>query len=104
MKAINSLTSACKYCRHYQPEGRRGGLCQQLNAPVKACWKACPLAIPAFAPSWESLEDVWSLPVVQPAVSATANINTNMKSLTTASMEENVDSLLSAKTNQAVIA
>ncbi|MBW4626411.1 MAG: hypothetical protein KME49_13140 [Brasilonema octagenarum HA4186-MV1] len=61
MKQIKSLTSACKHCRYYDIEGRRGGFCQQLGAPVRGSWKACSLAIPAFAPSWENLEDVWSL-------------------------------------------
>jgi hypothetical protein len=62
MKQMKSLTSACKYCRYYKLEGRRGGFCQQLGAPVRGNWKACSLAIPPFAPSWENLEDVWSLP------------------------------------------
>ncbi len=62
MKTIKNLTSACRYCRYYKPEGRRGGMCQQLGAPVLASWKACSLALPPFAPSWENLEDVWSLP------------------------------------------
>lgn len=62
MKPIKPLTSACRYCRHYQPEGRRGGMCQQLGSPVQASWKACSLALPPFAPSWESLEDAWGLP------------------------------------------
>ncbi|ARV61651.1 hypothetical protein BZZ01_26230 [Nostocales cyanobacterium HT-58-2] len=62
MKQMKSLTSACRYCRYYKPEGRRGGFCQQLGAPVQSNWKACSLAIPPFAPSWEDLEDVWSLP------------------------------------------
>lgn len=56
MKTPNCLTSACRYCRFYQPEGRRGGHCQQLGAPVRGSWKACSLAIPPFAPSWETLE------------------------------------------------
>jgi hypothetical protein len=68
MKSIQSLTSACRYCRHYQPEGRRGGTCGQLGAPVQGSWKACSFALPPFAPSWESLEDVWSLPEAQPAL------------------------------------
>ncbi|MDB9372438.1 hypothetical protein [Nodularia sphaerocarpa] len=62
MKPIKILTSACRYCRHYQPEGRRGGMCQQLGSPVQAGWKACSLALPPFAPSWETLEDAWDLP------------------------------------------
>lgn len=70
MKSINFLTSACKYCRHYNPEGRRGGNCQQLGAPVQGHWKACSLAIPAFAPSWETLEGAWSLPEAIPVVAS----------------------------------
>jgi len=34
-------------------------MCQQLGVPVKANWKACSLALPPFAPSWESLEQIW---------------------------------------------
>jgi hypothetical protein len=68
MKPIKSLTSACRYCRHYNPEGRRGGTCQQLGAQVQASWKACSLALPPFAPSWETLEDAWSLPDATPLV------------------------------------
>nr|WP_228060944.1 MULTISPECIES: hypothetical protein [unclassified Coleofasciculus] len=34
-------------------------MCQQLGVPVKAGWKACSLALPPFAPSWESLEQIW---------------------------------------------
>jgi len=57
MNNSNCQASACRYCRHFTPEGRRGGNCQQLGVPVRGGWKACPLAMPAFAPSWESLED-----------------------------------------------
>ncbi|MBF2064240.1 MAG: hypothetical protein IGS39_07440 [Calothrix sp. C42_A2020_038] len=73
MKSIKFLTSACRYCRHYNPEGRRGGNCQQLGAPVQGHWKACSLALPAFAPSWESLEDAWSLPEATPALASNLN-------------------------------
>lgn len=58
MKTSNFLTSACRLCRYYQSEGRRGGMCQQLGAPVRGSWNACKLALPAFAPSWETIEDV----------------------------------------------
>ncbi|MGH1396622.1 MAG: hypothetical protein ACRAVC_21695 [Trichormus sp.] len=68
MKPINYLTSACRYCRHYKPEGRRGGNCQKLGAPVQASWKACSFALPPFAPSWETLEDAWSLPDATPVL------------------------------------
>ncbi|MEA5573727.1 hypothetical protein [Calothrix sp. UHCC 0171] len=73
MKNIKFLTSACKYCRYYNPEGRRGGNCQQLGAPVLGHWKACSLALPPFAPSWETLEDVWSLPEHKPVLASGIN-------------------------------
>lgn len=58
MKTVNFPTSACRYCRHYCVEGRRGGMCQQLGVPVRGSWKACSLALPPFAPSWESIEGI----------------------------------------------
>lgn len=56
MKSLNLPTSACRYCRYYQPEGRRGGCCQILGAPVQGNWKACDFAIPAFGSAWEGIE------------------------------------------------
>ncbi|OCR01012.1 hypothetical protein BCD67_06535 [Oscillatoriales cyanobacterium USR001] len=53
-----SFASTCRYCRHYTPEGRRGGLCQQLSAPVQGGWAACSLALPPFAPCWEEMEEL----------------------------------------------
>jgi hypothetical protein len=61
MKTTNCLTSACRYCRFYNPEGRRGGACQQLGVPVEAGWKACSLALPPFTSAWESLEEIMLL-------------------------------------------
>ncbi len=58
MKTIAFSTPACRHCRYYIPEGRRGGHCQQLNVAVQGAWKACSLAIPPFAPSWENLEQI----------------------------------------------
>jgi len=58
MKTSNSSTFACRYCRYYVPEGRRGGNCQQLNVAVQGAWKACSLAIPPFTPAWENLEEI----------------------------------------------
>ena len=56
MNASPDPISACRHCRHYTPEGRRGGQCDQLDTLVHGDWKACPLALPAFAPSWEAME------------------------------------------------
>ncbi|MBO0349449.1 hypothetical protein J0895_10085 [Phormidium pseudopriestleyi FRX01] len=58
MNPLNSLTSCCRNCRYYEPEGRRGGACQQLNVPVQATWKSCSLSSPAFTPSWKVLQDL----------------------------------------------
>ena len=52
------LTSACRHCRHYMPEGRRGGVCQQLSVPVQGQWKACSLAVSPFGSSWENIEEL----------------------------------------------
>lgn len=61
MKTSNCLISACRSCRYYSPEGRRGGQCQILGVPVQSSWKACSLAFPPFAPSWEHFEDLMVL-------------------------------------------
>ncbi len=61
MKTANFLTSSCRYCRYYQTEGRRGGMCQQLGVAVRAEWKACALAARPFTTNWESIETVVQL-------------------------------------------
>jgi hypothetical protein len=53
MKSFDPQTSTCRRCRHYIPEGRRGGNCSQLNAIVQGTWQACSLAAPVFTPTWE---------------------------------------------------
>ncbi|MCZ2201576.1 hypothetical protein [Cylindrospermopsis raciborskii] len=91
MKPINPLASACRYCRHYQPEGRRGGNCSQLSAPVQGCWKACSLAVPAFAPTWESLEESWNLPLTKPMLpilSVSGHLDTRTDNLQVAEVQE----------------
>ncbi|RFP59867.1 MAG: hypothetical protein BJG00_008220 [Limnothrix sp. CACIAM 69d] len=72
MSATPFQVSACRHCRYYTPEGRRGGYCGQFDAVVRAGWKACPLAMPAFAPSWESLERL----VHSPAETGVAIVST----------------------------
>jgi hypothetical protein len=71
MNTSNLGVSVCRYCQYYKAEGRRGGQCQQFGAQVQSSWKACALAIPPFAPTWEGLEEmfgrqdaVWTLPEV----------------------------------------
>jgi hypothetical protein len=58
MNKQNCLTSACRYCRFYRPEGMHGGSCQQLGVAVRSDWKACQLALPAFANAWENAEEL----------------------------------------------
>jgi len=57
MKTAKCLT-ACRHCRFYTPEGRRGGQCEQLNVPVQGGWGACSLGVLPFAPSWESFDEL----------------------------------------------
>jgi hypothetical protein len=58
MKDRDCLTSACRYCRFYQPDGLHRGACGQLNVVVHSDWKACQLALPAFANTWENAEEL----------------------------------------------
>jgi len=60
MKISSCPTSACRYCHHYQVEGRRGGTCQQLGVPVQGTWKACALGQPAFSNS----QNLWQRNIV----------------------------------------
>jgi hypothetical protein len=61
MKERNFSTSACRYCRFYEPEGRRGGSCQILGVSVQSSWKACDFASPAFETTLKKLEDIFQL-------------------------------------------
>ena len=54
MNDQNCITSACRYCRFYRPEGMHGGACQQLNVSVRSDWKACQLGLPAFSSNWDA--------------------------------------------------
>jgi hypothetical protein len=64
MKPVNNTVSACRHCRLYRAEGRRGGHCQQLGVPVQGGWKACSLAETPFATSWKQLTGITSWPMV----------------------------------------
>lgn len=48
MTALKCGASRCGLCRFYSHEGRRGGQCSQLSAPVNSQWKACCLAASPF--------------------------------------------------------
>ena len=87
VKISDCPASSCRYCIHYTPSGRRGGHCQQLGVPVRSCWKACPLALPTFASSWEHLETnlEW-----QDEVLAAENILLNFNLVETSSDYENL--------------
>ena len=54
-------TSACRYCRFYQSQGRRGGSCQKLGVPVESNWKACTLASSPFKTTVTKLEEIFQL-------------------------------------------
>ncbi len=56
--ANKSATSVCRNCCFYQPQGHNGGACQQLNVSVGGSWPTCQLGLPAFAHSWQILEDL----------------------------------------------
>ncbi|MEH1822986.1 MAG: hypothetical protein V7L31_28575 [Nostoc sp.] len=103
MKPIKVLASACKYCRHYQPEGRRGGTCQQLGAPVQATWKACSLALPPFAPSWETLEDAWGLPDAAPVLASCQSLASDLDNTALAPIEEITVSISEQVKTKAVV-
>ncbi|MBE8971174.1 hypothetical protein IQ229_21875 [Nostoc cf. edaphicum LEGE 07299] len=103
MKPIKVLASACRYCRHYQPEGRRGGTCQQLGAPVQATWKACSLALPPFAPSWETLEDAWGLPDAAPVLTSCQSLASDLDNAALVSLEEITASISEQVKTKAVV-
>jgi hypothetical protein len=54
----NCLTTVCRYCRFYRPDGLRGGACEQLGVSVHSNWTACQLALPAFASNWNNAEEL----------------------------------------------
>ncbi|MGB7415330.1 MAG: hypothetical protein WA902_14080 [Thermosynechococcaceae cyanobacterium] len=66
MKNQKSSALACRHCRHFHHEGRRGGSCERLNVHVRGDWKPCPLMIPSFATPWQELENILPLDIERP--------------------------------------
>jgi hypothetical protein len=56
MNSLRNSIAVCRFCRHYHPEGRRGGSCEKLDVHVAATWEACSLAVPPFEMSWQTNE------------------------------------------------
>lgn len=71
MNEINFSASTCRFCRFYQPEGRRGGACRMLGVPVESSWKACALAASPFETTLKKLEDIFQLDSTSSAIVST---------------------------------
>ena len=54
--------TSCRYCHNYTHEGRRGGHCSALSSGVQGSWKACSLAVSAFAEPEPSQDLVCVIP------------------------------------------
>ncbi|MEL6496466.1 MAG: hypothetical protein AAFQ41_15285 [Cyanobacteria bacterium J06623_7] len=70
MNEIDISTSVCRFCRFYQPEGRRGGSCQKLDVLVQSNWQACSLASSPFETTLTKLENIFQLQTAIPSNSA----------------------------------
>ncbi|WP_354634625.1 hypothetical protein [Planktothricoides raciborskii] len=58
MNYNNYSTLSCRFCQHYEVEGRRGGICHLLNVSVQGNWQACPLAIRSFVTELIAIETI----------------------------------------------
>ena len=54
MNSSGDSVTACRLCYHYNPEGRRGGICSKLDVPVQPAWESCSLAVHPFQKSWQT--------------------------------------------------
>ncbi|MGB3401951.1 MAG: hypothetical protein WBA77_04610 [Microcoleaceae cyanobacterium] len=57
MHSQNITPSICQNCRHYQPQGRRGGVCQMFQTFVESQWESCTLAELPFVYYLNQIED-----------------------------------------------
>lgn len=51
MSTLNSESlgiPACRFCKHYTPEGRRGGSCSALQVNVDGNWQSCSISESVF--------------------------------------------------------
>lgn len=66
MAVLKGGVSRCGLCRFYNHEGRRGGICSRLDAPVAATWDACGLVESPFEQSKGAMAnqraDKWLVP------------------------------------------
>jgi hypothetical protein len=61
MDSLDKSVETCRLCKHYNPEGRRGGVCEKLDVHVKSAWNACTLASHPFDVSSETIDELSSL-------------------------------------------
>jgi len=87
MKPHPLCQSACRHCRFFNPEGRRGGMCAQLGVLVKAEWKSCSLSVPAFETEWQPIPQVALLEKSFSLGCATPQANREAESLPVRSQE-----------------
>ena len=92
MKPNSCSTSACRYCRFYNPEGRRGGVCSQLNVSVKAHWKSCQFACPVFNKDWQTLPEIAILEKSYTLGCATPSTDINSEHINIDKQKEEYDS------------
>lgn len=100
MKPDNNCNFACRHCKFYNPEGRRGGMCSQLGVSVKAEWKSCHLATPAFETQWQTLPEIVLLEKSFSLGCATPQVNLEVESSSIATNETKVSSEI--KVNKSV--
>ena len=77
MNEIDISTSVCRFCRFYEPEGRRGGSCHKLGVPVQSSWQACSLASSPFETTLTKLEHIFQLKTTIPSNSS-AKLTSNI--------------------------
>ncbi|NMF82680.1 hypothetical protein E1H13_04845 [Nodosilinea sp. P-1105] len=89
MNSMGCQITCCSRCRHYTPEGRRGGQCGQLGVPVQGRWQACSLGVPVFLTPLPELATLEFLPkpleirVLEPANTSTTTTESTPPAIAT---------------------